>query len=170
MISHDIPAANSAKDVAPYEETVRPEWIDYNGHMNVAYYLLVFDHASDALLDQLGLGIDYCKHENSSLFVVETHITYQREVLEGDDLRVSTRILGFDAKRLHLFHEMYHVGSGNVAATNEVMLLHVDMTVRRAAGFPQSVLDRIEPVFKCHQKLKVPPQAGRAIKIPNALI
>lgn len=170
MTQDDNPAAKSREEPAPYEETVRPEWIDYNGHMNVAYYLLVFDHASDALMDRLGLGIDYCKHENSSLFVVETHITYERELLEGDDLRVSTRILGYDAKRLHLFHEMYHAGSGDLAATNEVMLLHVDMTVRRSTGFPTSVLDRIAPVFKCHQKLTLPPQAGRAIKIPKALV
>jgi len=170
MTQDNNPAAESSAEPSPYEETVRPEWIDYNGHMNVAYYVLVFDHATDALFDQLGLGIDYCKHENNSLFVVETHVTYEREVVEGDDLRVSTRILGFDAKRLHLFHEMYHVGSGELAATNEVMLLHVDMTVRRAAGFPMSVLDRIETVFKYHQKLKLPTQVGRVIKIPKALI
>lgn len=170
MTPQDSPAADFRADPGPYEETVRPEWIDYNGHMNVAYYLLVFDHASDALLDQLGLGVDYCKHENSSLFAVETHITYEREVLEGDGLRIKTRILGYDAKRLHLFHEMYHAGTGDLAATNEVMLLHVDMKVRRTAGFPVSVLGRIEPIFKRHQKLGLPPQAGRAIKVPKALI
>ncbi len=155
--------------MTPFAETVRPEWIDYNGHMNVAYYLLVFDHASDALLDQLKLGLDYCNRQYCSLFVVETHITYQREVVEGDDLRINTRILGYDQKRLHLFHEMYHVASGDLAATNEVMLLHVNMTDRRTTEFPDHVQDRIKPVFESHQKLGMPTQAGRAVKILQSL-
>ncbi len=157
-------------DLTPYEEIVPPEWIDYNGHMNVAYYLLAFDHASDALLDQLKLGRAYCTLEKCSLFVVETHITYEREMLEGDGLAITTRILGYDSKRLHLFHEMYHVASGDLAATNEVMLLHVDMTARRATEFSKATMDRIEPVCKSHQKQGLPAQAGRAIKIPLALI
>jgi len=161
--------AGSTKQASPYEEIVRPEWIDYNGHMNVAYYLLVFDHAADALLDRLGLGLSYRNRENSSLFAVETHITYQREVLDGDRLAVDTRILGYDGKRLHLFHEMGHVGSGDLVATNEVMLLHVDMADRRATDFRPAALDRIESVYKFQQNNGMPSQAGRAIKGLQAL-
>ena len=87
----------TSEDQLPYQETVRPEWIDYNGHMNVAYYLLVFDHASDALIDQLDLGIDYRNRENCSMFAVETHITYEREVLEGDGLAVNALSGGVDS-------------------------------------------------------------------------
>ena len=146
-----------------YEETVRTEWIDYNGHMNLAYYLLVFDQSLDTLFNQLDLGIDYRNQQDCSMFTVETHITYEREVMEGDQLRIENQILGYDAKRLHLFNNMFHAASGDLAATNEVMLLHVDMAKRRTVNFPQAVIDRIDPVYRQHNKFAVPAQAGRAI-------
>ncbi len=95
-----------------HEEQVQPAWVDYNGHMNVAYYVLVFDHGTDALLDLLDMGDDYRKKTNSSDFVVESHISYMREVVEGDSLQIATLLMGFDEKRMHLFHHMYHRNSG----------------------------------------------------------
>ena len=80
-----------------HEETVRPEWIDYNGHMNFAYYVLVFDHATDVLFDALGIGSDYCRERTNSNFVLETHTLYEREVGGGDRLRVRCRLLDADA-------------------------------------------------------------------------
>lgn len=169
MTQKNETAAGSTEQPPSHEEIVQPEWIDYNGHMNVAYYLLAFDHAADALLDTLELGVQYRNEKDCSLFAVETHITYQREVLEGDRLAIATRILSYDSKRLHLFHEMYHVASGDPVATNEVMLLHVNMVDRRASGFPSFAVDRIESVYRFHQNSDMPSQAGRAINVLQAL-
>ncbi|HEY0833803.1 MAG TPA: thioesterase family protein, partial [Azospirillum sp.] len=129
-------------NAAPLElhrDTVRPEWIDYNGHMNVAYYLLAFDHATDAVFDAFGIGKSYVESESRSLFVVEAHLTYAREVTAGDSLRFASRILSVDDKRLHLFHEMFHADEGFLAATAEFMLVHVDLADRRGAPFPDTV-------------------------------
>lgn len=146
-----------------HRETVRPEWIDYNGHMNVAYYLLAFDQATDAVLDHLGVGKAYVEQDGRSLFVVEAHLTYAREVTEGDDLTFDTLVLGTDAKRLHLFHTMRHAGEGFLAATAEFMLIHVDLADRRACPFPGTVAARMEGLARSHAALPRPPQAGRAV-------
>ncbi len=94
-------------------------------------------------------------------------MTYDREALAGDGLAVNSRVPGFDARRLQLFHEMIHIESGDLAATNDVMPLHVDMTDRRTAGFPKAVLDRIGSVFQSDRQLRPPERAGRTIKIPH---
>ncbi|HER26383.1 MAG TPA: thioesterase-like protein [Rhodospirillales bacterium] len=150
--------------MTPFEETVQSNWIDYNGHMNVAYYLLVFDHASDTLLDQLELGAAYRAQKNCSMFVVETHITFDREVLEGELLRVENRIVGYGDKRLHIYQQMSGGATGEMAATNEVMLLHVDMSQRRTSRFPQGALDRIQSIFNSQEKPELPEGTGRSIR------
>lgn len=160
-------------DAAPLElhrETVRPEWIDYNGHMNVAYYLLAFDHATDAVFDHFGIGKSYVEVESRSLFVVEAHLTYAREVTAGDPLRFASRILGVDDKRLHLFHEMVHAEDGFLAATAEFMLVHVDLADRRSAPFPAPVRAALDAVAAAHAALPRPPQAGRAVGARRATV
>ncbi|PWC49381.1 thioesterase family protein [Azospirillum sp. TSA6c] len=146
-----------------HRETVRPEWIDYNGHMNVAYYLLAFDHATDAVLDRFGIGKAYVTAENRSVFVVDAHLTYAREVTEGTPLRFDSLLLGADAKRLHLFHEMRHAEEGWLAATAEVMLLHVDLGTRKTGPFPPAVAAVLAGQAATHAALPRPPQAGRAV-------
>jgi len=131
--------------------------------MNVAYYLLAFDHATDAVLDRFGVGKAYVEAENRSLFVVDAHLTYAREVTEGDPLRFASRILGADGKRLHLFHEMFHADEGWLAATAEFMLLHVDLTQRRTCPFPDAVAPALAAQAAAHARLPRPPQAGRAV-------
>ena len=148
-----------------HEEAVQSDWVDYNGHMNVAYYVLVFDHATDALLDILNMGADYRLQTNSSDFVVESHVTYVREVVENDPLQVASLLLGFDDKRLHLFHHMYHGESGKLCATNELMLVHVDMTSRRSAPFPPLVRDGLEAFSNNQQPFQRPVQSGSVIGI-----
>jgi acyl-CoA thioester hydrolase len=149
--------------LALHAESVRPEWIDYNGHMNVAYYVLVFDHATDALLDYLGLDAAYRQRNNMSVFVLETHVTYEREVNVGDPLNVTTQLLGHDAKRLHMFHRMQHAREGYLAATTEIMAMHVDLASRRSAAMPGTALTRLEDIARTHAALSKPPQAGRVI-------
>ncbi len=147
-----------------HSATVRPEWIDYNGHMNVAYYLLAFDQATDAVLDHLGLGRAYVAAEQRSLFVVDAHLTYAREVVEGDPLRFTSLVLGADGKRLHLFHQMHHAGDGALAATAEFMLLHVDLTTRKSCPFEPTPAAALAALAAAHALLPRPPQAGRAVR------
>ncbi len=146
-----------------HREIVRPEWCDYNGHMNLAFYVLVFDHATDAFWDMLGIGLDYRNRTNNSTFGVESHITYDREVLEGDEVRCSTQLLGFDDKRIHYFHRMYHVEHGYLAATTELLSVHVDLTVRRVAPMPHDVQARLGDTMESHRVFGPPDQAGRVI-------
>ncbi len=152
-----------ASPLALHQETVRPEWIDYNGLMNLAYYLLAFDHASDKLFEHLEVGEAYLARANCSVFVTEAHLTYEREVGEGDELEFTTRILGCDEKRLHVFHHMHHAAKGFLAATSELMMLHVDMAGRRVTPFPEAVTQRLAVLLEAHRQLPVPPQVGRAI-------
>lgn len=146
-----------------HTEIVRPEWIDYNGHMNVAYYVLAFDHATDRLLDHAELGVAYVEAENRSVFVLEMHVTYEREVGEGDPLTFTTRILDIDAKRVHLFHAMHHATEGWLAATNELVLMHIDLEARRSCLLPESALNTLTEIHRSQSGLAAPPQAGRVI-------
>jgi acyl-CoA thioester hydrolase len=148
-----------------YTGAVPPEWIDYNGHMNVAYYVLAFDHATDAFLDYLGMGPDYRDREGCSAFVVETHVNYQRELVTGDPMRITTQLLGFDSKRLHYFHRLYHAKKGFLAATTELMVIHVDLAERHSAPMPLPVLDLLGAVMTQHIQLPQPPQSGRVIGV-----
>jgi len=113
-----------------YRGVVRPDWIDFNGHMNVAYYMLAFDDATTVFFDHLGLGEGYMERTNCSTFTLEGHITYDREVKQGDELVFATRLLDYDSKRLHYFHEMYQAGQGYLAFTSE--LITAVMNVGRA--------------------------------------
>jgi acyl-CoA thioester hydrolase len=146
----------------PHRDVVRPEWVDYNGHMNVAYYVLAFDHASDTFLDAVGLGAAWRERTNGSVFVVEAHVTYDREVHEGAPLLIHSRPLEVGSKTLRLFHRMEHGTEGFLAATNEVMFLHVDMTTRRSAPWPDDVRAHLESLAAGFDA-PWPEQAGRAI-------
>jgi acyl-CoA thioester hydrolase len=145
--------------------SIRPQWIDYNGHMNVAYYVLVFDQGTDALLDYLGMDTAYRTRTGYSTYVLESHITYEREMKEGDEYRVTCQLLDFDAKRLHYFQHLYLQREGTLAATTEIMLMHMDMATVRSAPMPESVSERVASVMEAHIRLPRPPQAGRVIGI-----
>ncbi len=157
-------------EAAPLElhsEVVRPEWIDYNGHMNVAYYVLAFDHACDAFLDYVGLDEAYRARTGGSTFAVECHVTYQREVGEGDALRFSIQLLGYDEKRIHFFVRMFHADDGFLAATTEWLSLHVDLPARRVAAMPTEIASRLAEIYAVHRDLPPPPEAGRVIRAPS---
>jgi acyl-CoA thioester hydrolase len=152
-----------SRPLALHEETVRPEWIDYNGHMNLAYYLLAFDHASDRLFDFLDIGHGYVKGTNSSFFALETHVVYAEEVHQGDPIRFTSQILGADAKRIHLVHQMFHGGRGYLSATNELMFLHVDLGTRRSAPMPEPQVGNVLRLAAAHAALPRPPETGRVM-------
>ena len=155
------------KSLKAHEEPVRSEWVDYNGHMNVAYYMLVFDHASDTFLDQIGLDPAFRDLKNSSVFVVEAHITYEKEAMENDPLVVTTQVLDFDAKRMHLFHRMVREGSDETISTNELMFLYVDMKARLSAPIPETISVRLRDLQKSQGSMLKPDQAGQSIGIPR---
>jgi len=144
-------------------EIVRPEWVDYNDHMNVAYYVLVFDHATDAVFDHLDLGVAYRERSGCSVFVGEAHVTYECEVRVGDRLRVTSRVLAFDGKRIILYHEMDCDRAGGLVAANEVLCLHVDLTSRRTAPLPQEAVGRLKRASARDVGLSPPLRAGRTI-------
>ena len=146
-----------------YEGEVLPEWIDANDHMNLAYYIVLFDYATDALFDALDIGRQYKDRTNHGTFAVETHNLYERELLLGDRVRVSTQILGSDGKRLHLAHEMLVPESRQRAATQELMYLHVDLSSRRVVPFPQEVRKRVAEAAAAHAHLPRPEWVGRHI-------
>ncbi len=148
-----------------HHETVKPNWVDYNGHMNVAYYVLVFDHATDVFLECIGLDNAYRKTTKNSVFVAEAHLTYEKEVMKDDRLRVSTQVLDTDSKRLHIFHRMHKDDSVDIVATNELMILGVDLTTRRVTPFDPVILASLSSLTTAHKKLPRPPQAGRIIGI-----
>ena len=149
-----------------HEATVLPEWIDYNGHMNLAYYVVVFDQATDVLYDRLGIWLPYREATGNSCFTVETHTIYEQEVNVGDRLRVHTRLLGADAKRLHYFHEMFHIDGGYRAAEQELMALHVDLSTRRTAPFPPDRAAAIQAALASSTALPMPKEAGQRIAMP----
>jgi len=143
---------------------VRPDWIDYNQHMSEGYYGVAFGEATDAFMDFAGLDEAYRVQSQCTIYTVETHISFLRELKVGSPFRVTTQVLGFDAKRIHIFHEMFHAEAGYLAATMESMLLHVDDTPH-TMPLPPDILTRIDAIYQAHKNLPRPPQAGRRISL-----
>ena len=146
-----------------YRDVVRPEWIDANNHMNVGYYLVVFDLATDEFMRWVGLDQAHRRDHHVTTFCLEAHVTYHREVREGDPLRFTTQLLGHDAKRLHYIHAMYHERDGYLAATNELMSLHVAQATRRSAPMDPEILSRLSAIQAAHADLPRPLQVGRVM-------
>lgn len=160
----------TAEFTAPLEaplQHVLPEWIDYNGHMNIAYYSLVFDKALDWFCDRLGCGWDYTKLGQGSLFALEAHLVYAREVKQGDPLRVTFQLIDHDAKRMHIFEQMYHAEEGYLAATMEQMAMHVDLTTRRSGPWPDDVQDALARLHAVHAGMEPPAQLGSVMGLPR---
>jgi acyl-CoA thioester hydrolase len=147
------------------EQAVEPTWIDYNGHMNMAYYHVAFDRAVDFAYDQLGLGAQYVETAQASLFTAEVHVCYLQELSQGEHFTVSWQLLGFDSKRLHFFEHL-HCGE-RLIATSEQMALHVSMETRRTAPCPEEAVARLDYVAKAHAALPRPAQQGRILGIPK---
>ncbi|CAN0471573.1 unnamed protein product, partial [Phaeothamnion confervicola] len=142
---------------------VEQTWIDYNGHLNMAYYNVLFDRAVDEAYELLGIGADYVAEHKRSLFTAEVHIRYLRELHAGDPVRVTFQLLGFDSKRLHYFEQLFHAEDGFVSATSENMSLHVDLATKKTAGFAPDVQSRLAAMKASHARLPVPEAVGRQI-------
>lgn len=166
------PTTSAADFPAPldrHSEPIRPEWIDYNGHMNVAYYVLAFDSATDVFFEAMGFGAAWRTASGRSFFAVDAHVRYVGELRLGERLAVATQLLSADAKRLRYFHTMRNAATGAVAATAEFLSLQVDMVTRRVVPFAADDQARIDAVVRAHTILPVPPAAGRGIALPPLL-
>jgi acyl-CoA thioester hydrolase len=146
--------------------TIEPQWIDYNGHLNMAYYNVMFDRAIDEMWLGLGIGPTYMKERHGSTFTAECHVRYLREIHLGDPVQVSILLVAADEKRLHTFEELRHATEGWLSATSENMTIHIDMTARKVAPFPQDIQARIRAVESAHAAVPRPEGLGRKIAMP----
>ncbi len=145
-------------ELQPWEEDVRPEWIDYNGHLSEAYYVLVFGHATDAVMIQLGMTPDYLESTRTSLFTLEAHVRYLDQIPPGARLRVQPGVIGVAAKTVWLWHELF--AGGRLRATEEVLCVHVDTRHARGVPFTDMLRQRLSTL--CEEP---PAEAGRRIEI-----
>ena len=161
-----LPDLVRAIDTLHYEGfTVLPEFIDPNGHMNVGYYSVLFDRALDLPWSLLGLGFASIEANGRSSFALETHVTYQRELHEGDPLDFTFRLLDFDAKRAHYFMTMLHARERWLAATSESISIFIDMATRRSTTWPDDQIATLQAVHSAHLQRPRPPEVGRRIGI-----
>ena len=150
----------TADRLVRWREPVQPEWVDYNGHLSEAYYVLVFGHASDAVMAAVGLGEEYRAASGASLFTVEAHVRYLDQVAGSDALEVRSRVIGAGAKTLHLWHELWV--QDRLRATEEVLGVHVDVASARATPLPAEVAAAVERL-----RVEPPADAGRSVRRPS---
>ncbi len=150
-----------------HRERVQPGWVDYNDHLNDAYYMVIFSNATTTLMEYIGLGEKERAAKGHSLFTLEIHLNYLREIKGGVETRVETQILGHDQKRLHVFHLLYAEDLPELRATNEQMLVNIDMSGPKSAPFLPEVLAKIEAIERDQTGLPRPANAGRAIGLPR---
>ncbi|MGH1577626.1 thioesterase family protein [Planktotalea sp.] len=145
-------------------QTVQPQWIDHNGHLNMAYYNVLFDRGADELFAEFGFDPDYIARTGHSTFSAEFHVCYLRELHEGDQVYVTSQLLDFDEKRFHFFQELYHE-DGWLSATGEGLGLHIDMSGPRVAPMSAETYATLKKLHAQHSKLPYPERAGRKIGI-----
>lgn len=145
---------------------ISADWVDYNGHLRDAYYLLIFSQAVDALMDTLGLDANAREASGNSLFTLEVHLNYLHEVKENQAVEVRLQVLGHDQKRLHLYLSLYRDGQEDAVAVSEQMLLHVDINGPKSAPFSATTLARIEGLIVAQGEMEKPEYAGRIISLP----
>jgi acyl-CoA thioester hydrolase len=155
-----------ASELLQYRDTVRSEWVDYNGHLRDAFYLLIFSFATDALMEHIGLDVAGRARSHSSIYTLESHINYLQEVKLGTEVLVRTQLLGSDAKRLHIYHAMEVLDGDGPVAVSEQMLLHVDVRGPKSAPFTPDVLARVQAIRVGHSALARPQYVGRVMRLP----
>jgi len=146
-------------------QRVDASWIDYNGHLNMAYYHVMFDRAVDHVYDGLGIGASYVEHAQGSCFTMEVHVNYVNELVLDDPVQITWQLLDHDSKRLHYYQEMFHAETGQLAATSEQLAMHVDMRQRASAPFPQQPYQAICELMARHRSLPVPERVGQRMGI-----
>ena len=148
---------------------IEKQWIDYNGHFNMAYYGVLFDRAADQMFAELGLGPDYVKATNNSFFTLETHCSYLREVVPTDTVTIESQIIDHDHKRVHYVQQM-RLPDESVACILEVMVSHVSLDTHKTSNFPDDVQTRVNAMAIAHTGLPLPAQVGHTIGIPRKIV
>lgn len=151
-----------------FRTRIKPEWLDYNNHMNVAYYVLIFDLAGVELVSQLGLSEAVTEKTGISWMVLENHITYNNEVVLDQPVEIRCQLIDHDSKRLHLYFEMYaytEQGVEYLASTLEQMAMCVDLNSRSSCEFPPEVAEQINAMATLQSELTTPANIGRKIGI-----
>lgn len=153
--------------IARWQETIRPEWMDYNGHMNVAYYTLIFHNGTDVFYPLVGLGKPYREETGNLTSAVQCHITYVREAHVGEEIKVATQLLGYTDKALHYIHTMTHAEEGYLIATLEQLALHIDRCSGKArvTPFPEKQQQMLADMMAAHADLPIPPQVGNVMAL-----
>ncbi len=146
-----------------YRTPVQEDWVDYNGHLRDAFYLLIFSYATDALMERIGLDADSRGHSGNSLFTLEAHINYLHEVKLDTEVWVQTQIIGFDRKRLHVYHSLHRAGFDEELAASEQMLLHVDLAGPKSVPFSEGSLGLLQGLMDDQLQLPAPAHVGRVI-------
>ena len=141
-----------------WAEDVRPEWIDYNGHLSEGYYVVVFGHANDAAMVALGMTSDYLAETATSLFTLEAHVRYLDQIPPGAHLSIRTSEIGVTDKLLWLWHEMW--SEDRLRATEEALMVHVDTAAGCASPFPDDLRARAEAL-----RVAPPEHASRRIVV-----
>lgn len=151
-----------------FSTQIKPEWLDYNDHMNVAYYVLIFDKAGEQLVSDLGLSEVVTKETGISWMVLENHVTYDNEVVLDQLVEIRAQLLDYDNKRLHLYFEMLgknEDGTEYRASTLEQMVMCVDLRIRKSCDFPATVAEKIESMASEQSNVPKPNNIGRTIGI-----
>jgi acyl-CoA thioester hydrolase len=146
------------------EMGIEPDWIDYNGHLNMAYYSVLFDRSADDAYELLGMGPNYARERRHTTYSAEFHICYLRELHLDHRVRCRFQLIDFDEKRFHTYQELFHV-DGWVAATAETLTLHIDMSGPKVAPMPADILERMRKMHEAHSALPRPERVGRSIAI-----
>ena len=144
---------------------VEDEWIDYNGHFNMAYYAVPFDRTVAEIFDEIGVGESYRLRTGHSFFTLAAQLNYLRELHAGDPLGMTFRMLDMDEKRVHFIMEMYHAEKMFRAATMESLVIHIDMRIRRSAPMLSDAYEAFAGLMERQKGLPVPPEAGSRIGI-----
>jgi carnitine 3-dehydrogenase len=160
-------AAARAGALRLIETQVRPEWVDYNGHMTDSRYLQVFGDATDALFRSVGVDDSY-RRSGRAMFTVESHVTHGAEAKLLEPLYVLTRLLAVDDKRVHLFHALHRQRDDVLVATGEQMYLHVDTSAGKVSLMDSSVREKLEKIRAAQSVLEPPAQAGRHVGKPRS--
>jgi acyl-CoA thioester hydrolase len=147
-----------------HETRIKIDWVDYNKHLSESCYLLVFGDHSDAFFRYIGIDEAY-RESGLSIYTVESHIQYIKEVLLNDPISVTCQVLDVDSKRIHFMQAMYNQETKALLATVEQMLCHVDMLKAKAAPFPQHIYERLQLIHAAHASLTPPKPIGRPIGI-----
>ncbi|MEM7422117.1 MAG: thioesterase family protein [Pseudomonadota bacterium] len=153
------------KPIRTSTQQVPAEWIDYNGHMNVAYYLMAIDRALDEAFDTLGIGVSLVKSHRMGPMALSNTIHYLDELLEGQHYYCEFQVLDADHKRIHLFVNMFHVEKGSIAATYESLSMNVDLDARKSAAYPEGAYAQVMSLKEAHARLPRPSQVGEPIGI-----